>query len=40
MTDKKNDKRPCVRCQRIRWVLTLVMLGSMLAVLYLNEFAG
>lgn len=32
--------KDCVRCQRARWLMTFVILASMSAVLYLDQFAA
>lgn len=31
--------KDCKRCQRVRWLMTLVILASMSAVLYFDQFA-
>lgn len=32
--------KDCVRCKRARWLMTFLMLSTMLAILYLNHFAA
>jgi hypothetical protein len=34
------NRAKCKRCIRARWLMTALMLTSMLVILYLNEFAG
>jgi hypothetical protein len=36
---KPADKKICKRCIRIRWLMTALLLSSMLVILYLNEYA-
>ena len=33
---RSNKQTPCKHCQRARWMMTILMLTTMLAVLYLN----
>jgi hypothetical protein len=36
----KRIKTTCKRCIQGRWLMTFIVLSSMLTVLYLNEFAS
>lgn len=39
MADTRRTKKPCPECIRARWILTVLVLLTMAAVLYLDQFA-
>lgn len=39
MAAARRAKKPCPECVRARWILTVLMLLTMAAVLYLDQFA-
>lgn len=36
-TEETTNKKPCKRCQQTRWLMTFVILTSMLVILFLNQ---